>query len=185
MCPEFDVGASADVWDEALDSGTGSGSASRKSVIPAEGAQPEAGKIWARGRNWTSVVAEVVPGVVGGAAKPAKPNRLATGRGGMGSETGWPVADDDADDASHGENQDLLEIPILLRVRYETDDSTSSSSGGGFADLNAEENGGNGGRNGGGGGTGTGIGAAAKKEGKVGREMEFWCVLGCGRIAMR
>src|SRR3954468_3035264 len=60
LCPQFQVGANTDVWDDAL-----------TSVSPVKrDAQIEAGKIWDRGRNWTSVAIEVVPGflkpVVGG-----------------------------------------------------------------------------------------------------------------------
>lgn len=70
LCPQFSVGANSDVWDEALES-----SSKRKSVMPgamlptvgesdASGRQAEAGKIWGSGRNWTSVIVEIVPGLL-------------------------------------------------------------------------------------------------------------------------
>ncbi|KAF1999739.1 dynactin p62 [Amniculicola lignicola CBS 123094] len=73
LCPQFDVGANTDVWDDALSGSTdtaagglkrfsasGEGGAGRGTE--GSGGAVEAGKIWERGRNWTSVVLEVVPG---------------------------------------------------------------------------------------------------------------------------
>jgi len=75
------VGANSDVWDEALASGGGAskrggggseGSNGEAAAAAAAGGGgggtgklvAEAGKIWAKGRNWTSVVVEVVPGML-------------------------------------------------------------------------------------------------------------------------
>jgi dynactin-4 len=101
LCPEFDVGANSDVWDEALNAGGASGK--RKSLMPGAGSggsgatddesnkqQAEAGKIWGKGRNWTSVIVEIVPGML-------------------------PSLDDIEED------EDLLEIPVFVRIEYETD----------------------------------------------------------------
>jgi dynactin-4 len=107
LCPQFDVGANSDVWDEALSS-SASAAGKRRSVAPgsASGAalgrldedvgggggqrQVEAGKVWARGRNWTSVIVEIVPG------------RL-------------PPADELAED------EDVLEVAVFVRAEYETE----------------------------------------------------------------
>ncbi|KAL1632330.1 hypothetical protein SLS56_003745 [Neofusicoccum ribis] len=137
LCPEFEVGANTDVWDEAL---TGSGAAKRKSLAPSSielgasnpATQAEAGKVWERGRNWTSVVLEVVP-------DKADPAEL---EGGL------------------DEDEDVLELPMFVRIEYETDvtaedvrekDRERSKEGGG-------------------------------ETGRVKREEAFWCVLGAGRI---
>ena len=53
LCPQFDVDASTDVWDEALRASGGGGGTRGDGTA-------EAGKVWERGRNWTSVVLEVV-----------------------------------------------------------------------------------------------------------------------------
>jgi dynactin-4 len=52
--------------------------------------QAEAGKIWGKGRNWTSVIVEIVPGML-------------------------PSLGDIEED------EDLLEIPVFVRIEYETD----------------------------------------------------------------
>ncbi|KAF2237204.1 hypothetical protein EV356DRAFT_557966 [Viridothelium virens] len=139
LCPQFEVGASGDVWDEALD--VGAKESREKSIKDAAAAlesnasgqkQAEAGKVWERGRNWTSVVLEVLPGVVN---SPVPTARFA------------------------GEDANVLEIPLYVRIEYETE-------------------------------TGPGEGASAVeraaggiKERKEQRELEYWCVLGVGRIA--
>jgi dynactin-4 len=56
LCPEFEIGANTDVWDEALQSATAQPSSKTKgkrSGLP--------GTIWDSGRNWTSVIIEVIP----------------------------------------------------------------------------------------------------------------------------
>ncbi|EOD51452.1 Dynactin Arp1 p62 subunit Ro2 [Neofusicoccum parvum] len=105
LCPEFEVGANTDVWDEAL---TGSGAAKRKSLAPSSielgasnpATQAEAGKVWERGRNWTSVVLEVVP-------DKADPAEL---EGGL------------------DEDEDVLELPMFVRIEYETDVTAEDST---------------------------------------------------------
>jgi dynactin-4 len=101
LCPQFDVGANTDVWDEALDSTANK----RKSLMPGssladstEAKQAEAGKVWEKGRNWTSVIVEVVPGVLPGT-------------------TGHPAGLD----ANLDEDEDVLEVPIFVRLEYETE----------------------------------------------------------------
>lgn len=129
LCPQFEVGANTDVWDDALSSSVPS--TSRGSA--ADG-QIEAGKVWDRGRNWTSVVIEVVPGFLRPIA-------------GFGQA-------DQADELD--EDDDLLEIPIFVRLEFETE-------------ANAEER-----------GLGDSRGSKGEKER---REEAFWTVLGAGRIA--
>ncbi|KAL1392589.1 dynactin p62 family-domain-containing protein [Phyllosticta capitalensis] len=174
LCPEFDVGANTDVWDEALNasnptSGAGSGSASAPGTLrgrPGVSMDPygggshalEAGKIWDRGRNWTTVVVEIVP-------DRAEASEL---EGGL------------------DEDEDVLEVPLFVRIEYETEVAVEEAREarerererekaraklGGAKDEGDDKEGGDGGR-----------GTPALPPGKVRREEAFWCVLGAGRI---
>lgn len=66
LCPEFDIGSNVDQWDEALGDGKGRRSSKLFSSSKVEyaggegGRVAEAGKVWEKGRNWTTVVVEVV-----------------------------------------------------------------------------------------------------------------------------
>ena len=115
LCPSFDIGADGDMWDEALSSSAGSRSragAASKDTVGAEDRQPEAGKVWEKGRNWTSVVVEVVPGflnqtVLAGMSKPKVDEQ-----------------DDERSGDGHDrvrEDEDVLEIPILVRMEWEAE----------------------------------------------------------------
>ena len=134
LCPQFEVGANTDVWDDALSSSISP--VNRGSVLNADG-QIEAGKVWDKGRNWTSVAIEVVPGFL----RPVM-------------SIGKPEAENE--DAGLGEDDDLLEIPIFVRLEFESD-------------VNAEER-----------GLGDSRGSKGEKER---REEAFWTVVGAGRIA--
>lgn len=97
LCPQFDIGANADPWDEALASGDTSNRRASKALPSSHSARDdgggtkvaEAGKVWEKGRNWTTVVLEVVCEAV--------------------------VGQDEREDA------DVLEIPIFVRMEYEVD----------------------------------------------------------------
>lgn len=134
LCPQFEVGANTDVWDDALSTSSSLPSAARGSA--ADG-QIEAGKVWDRGRNWTSVVIEVVPGFL----RPIV---------GLGQDVHAEPEELDEDD-------DVLEIPIFVRLEFETE-------------ANAEER-----------GLGDSRGSKGEKER---REEAFWTVVGAGRIAV-
>ncbi|KAF2477072.1 dynactin Arp1 p62 subunit RO2 [Lindgomyces ingoldianus] len=136
LCPQFEVGANTDVWDDALSSSL---SPIKKPTSIGPDGQPqtsiEAGKIWDRGRNWTSVIIEVIPGFVGG----------------IGFSVGKSDPEDELD-----EDEDVLEIPIFVRLEFE-------------ADVNAEER---------------GLGDSRGERGaREKREEAFWTVVGVGRIA--
>ncbi|KAF2845890.1 dynactin-like protein Arp1 p62 subunit RO2 [Plenodomus tracheiphilus IPT5] len=94
LCPQFDVGKNTDVWDDALSSTVAP--ERRGSLLNADG-QIEAGKVWDKGRNWTTVAIEVVPGF-------------------LRSTTGFGAADEEFD-----EDDDLLEISIFVRLEFEAD----------------------------------------------------------------
>ena len=114
LCPSFAVGPAGDVWDEALSSSTPSASTSndggRKAAMASLTAkapedndrQPEAGKIWERTRNSTSVIVEVVPGALN------PPPSI--------------VSKSDAEMAAEelGDDDDVLEVPIFVRAEWET-----------------------------------------------------------------
>ena len=102
LCPQFEIGANADAWDEALTAGDTSKRSSKVPDLTAKNSSEgmrvaEAGKVWEKGRNWTTVVVEV------GCA---------------------------AIDSNKGiEDGDLLEIPIFVRLEWEAD--TEKDAGGG------------------------------------------------------
>lgn len=149
LCPQFEVGANTDVWDEALgESGSGGGSGGREKrrtkAEASEGqAQAEAGKIWERGRNWVSVVVEVVPASLRLDHVPEFLKR----------------EEQKGDDGPLREDEDVLEIPVFVRVEWEAD--VGGEEGGGLAAGNNKE-----------------------REVREKRELAYWCVLGVGRIAM-
>ncbi|KAL2194727.1 dynactin subunit 4 [Corynascus similis CBS 632.67] len=105
LCPVFEVDANTDVWDEALREGGAAGGAGsgggekgkRRRGRYDEGSQAnngnqlEVGKIWERGRNWVSIVVEVVPASL----------RLEQG------------------DAPLREDEDVLEMPLFVHVEWE------------------------------------------------------------------
>ncbi|KAL8651312.1 MAG: hypothetical protein Q9226_004762 [Calogaya cf. arnoldii] len=108
LCPQFDIGANADKWDEALSSAkTGRSSTRfgdpRFEYVGQDGKVAEAGKVWEKGRNWTSVVVEV--GVVD------------VGGDGDGQEWG-------------DEDEDVLEIPVFVRVEWEVEVEEKGKEGG-------------------------------------------------------
>ncbi|KAF2635755.1 hypothetical protein P280DRAFT_501777 [Massarina eburnea CBS 473.64] len=150
LCPKFEVGANTDVWDDALAS----------SLSPIKHAsqdlnQIEAGKIWDRGRNWTSVIVEVIPGfldnVPGSGLGPGLGEKFALDEKKKKAKQEGEDTDDELD-----EDEDVLEIPIFVRIEFE-------------ADVNAEER-------------SLGDSRGNKNE-REKREEAFWTVVGVGRIA--
>jgi dynactin-4 len=128
LCPQFEIGANTDVWDEALNS-SDSRRAS-KLVRPrtdgdSDGKIAEAGKVWEKGRNWTVVVVEVIC---------ARLEVLAEGL---------------------EEDEDVLEIPVFVRIEYETD--AAGDDGGAVS---------------------------TEKEKREKHELAYWCVLGVGKITL-
>jgi dynactin-4 len=137
LCPEFEIDANTDVWDEALkESGERDRERERRRQKGEEGGtggnnnnhnQLEVGKIWERGRNWVSIVVEVVPASL----------RLEGG-----------------EKAPLREDEDVLEIPMFVRVEWEAEA----------------------------GGDDVGTVVGRDKEAREKRELAYWCVLGLGRI---
>lgn len=120
LCPQFEVDANTDMWDDALkDDGQ-----DRRRKGEENTGQAEAGKIWDRGRNWVSIVVEVVPASL---------------------RVSGPLHED----------EDILEIPMFVRMEWETDAQHDISAAPG-----------------------------RDKEAKEKRELAYWCVLGVGRISV-
>lgn len=137
LCPDFEVGANTDVWDEALASAGAAGGAPA-GVQGMQGKSRRTGKktgntgtVWDAGRNWTTVVIEIVPPLV-------------------------PMEDEKPDaegEKSITELDRIVQIPVCVRVEYETD-------------LERED----------------GLSALSGREQKEKREHTYWSVLGLGRI---
>lgn len=165
MCPQFDVGANTDVWDEALSaagpakrggSGTSGGGATDFGASISGAGPVEAGKIWDRGRNWTAVILEVVPGH----PRPLAPlDFRLPGTGGQSA-----VKEEHELELELDDDDDVLEIPVFVRIEFESEVAAEDRAAGGEQAR---------------------AGAAAAAVGKERREEAFWCVLGVGRIAGR
>lgn len=115
LCPDFEVGANTDVWDEALAS-AGATSGAPSGAQGAQGKSRRSGKkagntgtVWDAGRNWTTVVIEIVPPLV-------------------------PIEDGDVEGEKRITELDrIVQIPVCVRVEYETelerDDGLGALSG--------------------------------------------------------
>lgn len=140
LCPQFEIGANTDVWDDALSSSAAP--TNKGTVVGSDGQIDEPGKPYDRGRNWTSVVIEVVPGFM----EPVS----------SGLNLGRSRDADKGPDGELDEDDDVIEIPIFVRLEFE-------------ADVAAEDR-----------SLGDSRGSKGEKEK---REEAFWTVVGAGRIA--
>ncbi|KIW15458.1 hypothetical protein PV08_05504 [Exophiala spinifera] len=59
LCPQFQIGKNSDAWDDALK--TTNSNSNLPSTRATEGGDQIAGKLYDQGRNWVSVVLEIVP----------------------------------------------------------------------------------------------------------------------------
>lgn len=137
------MGADTDVWDEALGGGQeklGSKKGMRARV-DTEGA--EAGKVWDRGRNWTTVVVEIVCARIGEGGQEQKSNLPGEREAG----------EEEDEEQELQEDEDVLEIPVFVRSEWEVDVAGDEAGG------------------------------KEGKEAREKRELNYWCVLGVGRIA--
>lgn len=104
LCPQFDIGANSDVWDEALQSASAPIAGDpRGGLRSAAERVPEAGKVWEKGRNWTTVVLEIVPGTLPGSEA----------EGGGGNDAA--VAD------AKQQDEDVLEIPVFVHMEWDAE----------------------------------------------------------------
>lgn len=120
LCPSFTVGPAGEIWDDALASssssthrstsdfaaGGGRSAAMASLTGSSESAaerQPEAGKIWERTRNSTSVVVEIVPGAVQGAAGIV------------------PTTTEEEREMELEEDDEVLQVPVYVRAEWEVE----------------------------------------------------------------
>ena len=130
LCPQFDVGPNMDQWDEALGDPKSRRTSKMLSLSKVEyaggdgGKVAEAGKVWEKGRNWTTVVVEVIC-----------------------------AAMEEGDETAMREDEDVLEIPMFVRMEWEADAEREEGGGGGKGDERKEK-----------------------------RELAYWVVVGVGRV---
>jgi len=93
LCPEFDVGKNSDAWDDALRPEIGLPKSDTQVSMGLLGGEQIAGKVYDRGRNWTSIVIEVVPA------------SIVTAKG--------EVVEED---------EDVVEVPIRVRLEWKVTD---------------------------------------------------------------
>ena len=134
FCPQFEIDANTDVWDEALKDEDREQRRRRGDEGQGQG---EIGKIWERGRNWVSVVVEVVP---------------ASLRLDLLSVTN---PQGEVDTSPLKEDEDVLEIPMFVRVEWEVEAGGEEVASAPNKDKDAKEK----------------------------RELAYWSVLGLGRIS--
>ncbi|KAK8874048.1 dynactin p62 family-domain-containing protein [Apiospora arundinis] len=141
LCPQFTVGANSDDYDlnEVLKAEDRDQRDRRRDDDGSH--QVEAGKVFERGRNWVSIVVEVIP-----ASLQAQPTAS------LLQKAGEP----DADLAPLKEDEDILEIPMFVRLEWESEPSQDQ----------------------------VGVAPSGKeKDAKEKRELAYWSVLGIGRIS--
>ncbi|KAI1645348.1 dynactin p62 [Daldinia loculata] len=141
LCPQFHIDANTDTdmyLDDVLKDGEKG--AGRKRGDESTSQQAEAGKIWERGRNWVSIVVEVVPASL----RVEERSSFSKSEGDPGSDRN-PLKED----------EDILEIPMFIRLEWEGDVSQDQ------------------------------VGAAAGKEKdtREKKELAYWCAIGIGRIS--
>lgn len=164
LCPQFELGANSDVWDEALQAAPVAPSSSTNPLsrpgAPGYEKVAEAGKVWDKGRNWTTVVLEVVPEALPG-TNPTIPLPP------LSSEA---KDDDDEEekkkDSPLREDEDVLEIPVFVHLEWDSENQMDSE----HQDRHSrqrEKDGDN------------------DKADLVKRELAYWMVLGVGRISSK
>ncbi|CAG7955516.1 unnamed protein product [Penicillium nalgiovense] len=109
LSPQFEIGANSDVWDEALQGASAPLTSDSRSA--ALRGVPEAGKVWDKGRNWTTVVLEVVPGTLPGSSA----------EGGDGNPNTETNDEDVLAVAASRQDEDVLEIPVFVHMDWDAD----------------------------------------------------------------
>ncbi|KAK4982802.1 hypothetical protein LTR50_007571 [Elasticomyces elasticus] len=139
LCPDFTVGASGEgvgneVWDDALRSSTSS-SRQTSSTLSAPGQEgkhtsgvgfedrvPEAGKVWERGRNWVSVVLEVIPGSLNPPSIALDFEKISIREDKSGAANAvQEVMRGDSDTIREDDEEAILKIPVLVRMEWDAD----------------------------------------------------------------
>ena len=139
LCLELSIDAHPD-HDLYLDDGLQDGEKERQRQRTESIHQAEAGKVWERGRNWVSIVVEVIPASLRIEPPPAILQK---------------EGDPEPDLSPLREDEDILEIPMFVRLEWEGEASGDQV------------------------GTGTGRDKDAREK----RELAYWCAIGIGRIS--
>ncbi|KAI0165846.1 dynactin Arp1 p62 subunit RO2 [Xylariaceae sp. FL1272] len=140
LSPEFEIDANTDT-DMYLEDVLKDGEKERQPKRVDEGMhQAEAGKIWERGRNWVSIVVEVVPASLRIEPPPALLRK---------------EGDPEQDLSPLKEDEDVLEIPMFVRLEWEGEVSQDQ----------------------------VGTTTAKERDAKEKKELAYWCALGVGRIS--
>ena len=162
LCPQFEIDANNDVWDEALQAPNEERSSRSGPLGAGHDKAAEAGKVWEKGRNWTTVVIEVAPGTLPSRTSgPKKQQQQQQPRqtndndddDGFDETTNfdWTGKSKDANEQLQPD-EDVLEIPIFVRMEWDSENQIEQSVRGQNSDT-------------------------------VKRELAYWMVLGVGRIA--
>jgi dynactin-4 len=164
LCPQFEVGANSDVWYDALDDKRASVT---MSVPRGDVGVAEAGKVYDKGRNWTSVVLEVVPV---GAVRPkslvnVRQEQSSVESSGLNElENGIQNEQQEDAAAAADDDDDVVEIPIRVRLEWRQSDAEEGEDGVKKTTTKINEEG--------------GVVDEAR------RELAYWMVLGVGRVGM-
>ncbi|PYI10216.1 dynactin Arp1 p62 subunit RO2 [Aspergillus sclerotiicarbonarius CBS 121057] len=195
LCPQFDIGANSDVWDEALQGASATTTAantatpatatttdprgSRSGGLGVYEKVAEAGKVWDKGRNWTTVVLEVVPGTLPGGVKRTLKKYPANELEADNHPSNNNNNNDDEEDSNSDSDsdssvaldwsgqtsdpnqqlqpdEDVLEIPVFVHMEWDSDNQIDQEQG-------------------------VGVGRGSSSD-TVKRELAYWMVLGVGRI---
>ena len=100
LCPQFEVDANTDMWDDALRDDD----RDKKRLGEETSGQGDADKIYERGRNWVSVILEVIPPSL---SVDSLPSETTSGE----KMNKGPIKDD----------EDILEIPMFVRMEWEAE----------------------------------------------------------------
>jgi dynactin-4 len=140
LCPEFEIDANTDT-EMDLDDVLKNGERERQRRREDEGIhQAEPGKVWERGRNWVSIVVEVIPSSLRIEPPPA-----------IFQKEGDP----EPELSPLKEDEDVLEIPMFVRLEWESEVSHDQ----------------------------VGTATSRDKDAKEKRELAYWCAIGIGRIS--
>ncbi|KAI1097281.1 hypothetical protein F4804DRAFT_328046 [Jackrogersella minutella] len=143
LCPQFTIDANTDTdmyLDDVLKDGEKEGR--RRRADEGTTHQAEAGKIWERGRNWVSIVVEVIPASLRIEEPPAESRK---------------EGDPEPDLSPLKEDEDVVEIPMFVRLEWEGDISQDQ--------------------------VGMGTTAGKEKDQREKKELAYWCAIGIGRIS--
>jgi dynactin 4 len=163
LCPQFEVGANSDVWYDALDDKRASVT---MSVPRGDVGVAEAGKVYDKGRNWTSVVLEVVPV---GAVRPkslvnVRQEQSSVESSGLNELENGIQNEQQEDAAAAADDDDVVEIPIRVRLEWRQSDTEEGEDG-------VKK-------------TTTKINEEGEVVDEARRELAYWMVLGVGRVGM-